>query len=75
MSTNARGAMTVARFSMNGDRTMFLFTMADEDASVPFDAQEQKAVLQQRFEGSGWECAAILRALDTAPDLYFDQPD
>jgi 2-polyprenyl-6-methoxyphenol hydroxylase-like FAD-dependent oxidoreductase len=49
----------VARFSMNGDRTMFLLTMADEDASVPFDAQAQRAVLRQRFEGSGWECAAI----------------
>lgn len=63
----------VSRFSMNGDRTMFLFTMADDDASIPFDSESQKAALRQRFEHSGWECAPILRALDATSDLYFDR--
>ena len=63
----------VARFSMNGDRTMFLFTMADDVASIPLDLEAQKRVLRQRFEHSGWECAPILRALDATSDLYFDR--
>jgi 2-polyprenyl-6-methoxyphenol hydroxylase-like FAD-dependent oxidoreductase len=35
--------------------------------------EAQKATLRQRFEHSGWECVPILRALDSASDLYFDR--
>lgn len=63
----------VARFAMRGDRTMFLFTFADPDPSLPRSLPEQKALLRARFGDSGWECPRILEALDGVDDLYFDR--
>jgi 2-polyprenyl-6-methoxyphenol hydroxylase-like FAD-dependent oxidoreductase len=63
----------VARFAMRGDRTMFLFTFADENINDPEDLTAQKALLRKRFRKSGWECPQILDALDAANDLYFDR--
>ena len=65
----------VGRFTMRGDRTLFLFTFADDDAddAGPGDIQSQKALLRRRFGKSGWECPRILEALDAANDLYFDR--
>jgi len=63
----------VSRFSMRDDRTMFLFTFADDDAGFPADLAGQKAVLRKRFGGSGWECPRILERLDDATELYFDR--
>jgi len=63
----------VSRFSMRGDRTMFLFTFADPDPDGPSDIVEQKALLRARFGRSGWECLRILDQLDAADDLYFDR--
>jgi len=63
----------VSRFTMRGDRTMFLFIFADADAAVPPDVKAQKACLRDRFGRSGWECPRILDALDSATDLYFDR--
>jgi 2-polyprenyl-6-methoxyphenol hydroxylase-like FAD-dependent oxidoreductase len=65
----------ISRFSMRDDRTMFLFTFADEfvdDASTG-NIQGQKSLLRKRFGNSGWECPQILDALDAADDLYFDR--
>ncbi|MGH9408688.1 MAG: FAD-binding domain [Vicinamibacterales bacterium] len=63
----------VSRFSMSGDRTMFLFTFADADPALPHDLAGQKAELRRRFADAGWECPRILDALDGAEDLYFDR--
>jgi len=63
----------VSRFSMRNDRTMFLFTFADPDPTLPSDVRAQKMILNDRFGRSGWECPRILEALDTARDLYFDR--
>jgi 2-polyprenyl-6-methoxyphenol hydroxylase-like FAD-dependent oxidoreductase len=63
----------VARFSMRGDRTMFLFVFADEDAGGPDDVHSQKDLLRKRFGKGGWECPQILKALDAIDDLYFDR--
>jgi len=63
----------VARFAMRDDRTMFLFTFADENPRSPGDVQSQKALLRERFEAGGWECGQILAALDRADDFYFDR--
>jgi 2-polyprenyl-6-methoxyphenol hydroxylase-like FAD-dependent oxidoreductase len=63
----------VARFAMRGDRTMFLFTFADEDAELPQDIEGQKQVLRKRFGRSGWECPQIVDALDSVNELYFDR--
>jgi 2-polyprenyl-6-methoxyphenol hydroxylase-like FAD-dependent oxidoreductase len=63
----------VGRFAMRDDRTMFLFTFADDDPRSPGDVQGQKALLRKRFQAGGWECAEILAALDAADDFYFDR--
>jgi 2-polyprenyl-6-methoxyphenol hydroxylase-like FAD-dependent oxidoreductase len=63
----------VARFTMREDRTMFLFTFADEEAAGPEDIQAQRELLRTRFGRSGWECPRILDALDGAGELYFDR--
>jgi 2-polyprenyl-6-methoxyphenol hydroxylase-like FAD-dependent oxidoreductase len=64
----------VARFSLRGDRTMFLFIFADEirDRGEAGDSSAQKAVLRTRFGKSGWECPQILEWLDRTDSLYFD---
>lgn len=62
----------VARFAMHNDRTMFLMTFLDHDRDIG-DLADQKALLRQRFGSSGWECPAILDALDRTDELYFDR--
>ncbi len=63
----------ITRFAMDDDRTVFLFTFADEGAQFPSRQEGQKAVLRQRFGDSGWECPQILEALDRSQSLYFDR--
>lgn len=65
----------VMRFSMRDDRTMFLFTFADDEArgTSANDLPAQKALLRARFGKSGWECPQILDRLDNTCDLYFDR--
>ena len=62
----------VGRFTMHGDRTLFLFTFADDNAGRG-DTVAQKAQLRKRFANSGWECPRILKALDASNELYFDR--
>lgn len=63
----------VARFAMRGDRTMFLFTFADELADRHLDTEGQKELLRERFGNCGWECPQVLKALDSEDNLYFDR--
>jgi 2-polyprenyl-6-methoxyphenol hydroxylase-like FAD-dependent oxidoreductase len=63
----------VGRFALRGDRTMFLFTFADDSFDTAGDVREQKASIKSHFANSGWECPQILRLLDDADDLYFDR--
>lgn len=63
----------VGRFALRGDRTMFLFTWADDDPRIPDNLPAQKAALHERFANSGWECPRILQAMDGAGELYFDR--
>ena len=65
----------VGRFTLRDDRTLFLFTFADErrDDAEAGDAHAQKALLRKRFGSSGWECPQILDRLDASDDLYFDR--
>jgi 2-polyprenyl-6-methoxyphenol hydroxylase-like FAD-dependent oxidoreductase len=37
------------------------------------DVAQQRRILRTVFGGLGWETPRLLAALDTAPDLYFDQ--
>ena len=65
----------VSRFSLRDDRTMFLFVLRDEylpRGPLATD-EERKEALARAYAGAGWETPAILDALRTAGDLYFDR--
>lgn len=65
----------VGRFTMRGDKTMFLFIFTTSHMTTP-DPQnlpEIKTTLCQVFGDAGWECPEILRKLDGACDVYFDR--
>lgn len=70
-----RPGRLVARFAQRNDRTMFLFVVADDQLTgmEPADDVEARRALRQVFGDDGWECPAILAALDRAEDLYFDR--
>jgi 2-polyprenyl-6-methoxyphenol hydroxylase-like FAD-dependent oxidoreductase len=65
--------LQVGRFTMRGDRTMFLFVFGDSSPSIPPELDEQKRLLRQTFSGAGWESVAILEALDSCEELYLDR--
>jgi 2-polyprenyl-6-methoxyphenol hydroxylase-like FAD-dependent oxidoreductase len=63
----------IGRFSMRGDRTMFLFVYAaDAPGELPADHGEAKERLCAQFAGGGWETANILDAVRASDDFYFD---
>lgn len=71
-----RPGRQVARFSLRGDRTMFLFVFADEHMAghePPQEAEGRKALLRRIFGGVGWECRKILDAMERLDDVYFDR--
>ena len=63
----------VARFSMRGDRTLFLFVFASKQPPAVDGTQAQKRLLQSEFADAGWECPQILAALETCDEIYFDR--
>ena len=63
----------VGRFAMRDDRMLFLFVFKDPSPDLPSNIGAQKALLRERFAGSGWESPSILAALDRADTLYLDR--
>lgn len=65
----------VARFSMRDERTLFLFVFGSEwiKSAHPADPAERKTVIRKVYHDAGWECPAILDAMDRCADLYFDR--
>ncbi|MGH9735884.1 MAG: FAD-dependent monooxygenase [Candidatus Acidiferrales bacterium] len=63
----------IGRFTMRDNRTLFLFTFADENPEIPADIAAQKLLLRRRFAASGWESSRILDAMDATTDFYFDR--
>jgi 2-polyprenyl-6-methoxyphenol hydroxylase-like FAD-dependent oxidoreductase len=64
----------VSRFSMRGDRTLFLLVYRDRDGgAAPSDDAARRALLRREFSGMGWEMARILEAMGDAPEIYFDR--
>jgi 2-polyprenyl-6-methoxyphenol hydroxylase-like FAD-dependent oxidoreductase len=62
----------VSRFAMRGDRTLVLFVFRDE--AIPQGSlADPRRVLRQVFGDVGWECPAMLDALDQVDEVYFDQ--
>lgn len=65
----------VARFSLRGDRTVFFFIFADEtmDGPDPHETGACRTILREVFGHAGWECPAILEAMEGVEDIYFDR--
>ena len=65
----------LGRFALRDDRTLFLFTFADEIQEPPETSAVagQKQFVRKRFENGGWECPQILDAMESSDDFYFDR--
>jgi 2-polyprenyl-6-methoxyphenol hydroxylase-like FAD-dependent oxidoreductase len=50
----------------------FVFATDERLQIAPHDTPAQKRILREVFGRDGWECSAILKALDDTDDLYFD---
>jgi 2-polyprenyl-6-methoxyphenol hydroxylase-like FAD-dependent oxidoreductase len=71
-----RPGRQVGRFTLRGDRTLFLFVLAravDHQLLYPHDVCAQKAYLRDAFAKDEWELPQILAALDNCAELYFDR--
>ena len=64
----------VARFALRDGRTVFflIFAAADWPPVCRHVTAAQKRALHQIFDRVGWECPAILQALDQTEELYMD---
>lgn len=71
MTHNVPGRQ-IARFTLRGDRTLFLFVFRSQDTGVADDIDAHKAILRREFADAGWEASRILAALEGVDELYFD---
>jgi 2-polyprenyl-6-methoxyphenol hydroxylase-like FAD-dependent oxidoreductase len=73
--TYATPGRQVGRFSLRGDRTLFMFVFVSDrmDGPEPCTAAQRKAILHQVFADAGWECPEILEAMDRVGEIYFDR--
>jgi 2-polyprenyl-6-methoxyphenol hydroxylase-like FAD-dependent oxidoreductase len=64
----------IARFPIRDDKTMFFMLINNEylPGALPVSETERKAALMNAFSGMGWECPAILSALESVDAVYFD---
>ena len=62
----------IGRFSLRGNRTMFLFMFRSGHVGELGDIGAIKSRLHHEFGDAGWECPRILAALDDVDDVYFD---
>lgn len=70
--THSMPGRSISRFSLRDDRTLVLFIFRSDVQAVPDTAAECKNVLRSKFHDGGWECPAILEAIDFVDDIYFD---
>jgi 2-polyprenyl-6-methoxyphenol hydroxylase-like FAD-dependent oxidoreductase len=62
----------VGRFTLRGDRTLFLFVFAAPVGTLAASPDRQKAMLHDAYGRDGWECRSILTALERTDELYID---
>ena len=64
----------IARVSLRGDQTLFLFTFTKDFLSQqPIGEDEEKAGLREIYNDMGWEADAILSRMNEVGDVYFDR--
>ncbi len=64
----------IARLPVRENRTLFFMLLRDAYLPVPVPGSEpgRKAALNTAFADMGWECPAILSALEHVDGIYFD---
>lgn len=66
-------AIALGNYDGDPDRAGALLVFRSERLSYDRrDVDAQKRILAERFAGMGWEGPSVLKALETADDLYFD---
>ena len=72
--THAEPGLSVSRFSLRDDRTLFMFVFdaAFAEGTLPDDRAGRIALLRSIFRGCRWEAPAALAALDDADEIYLD---
>lgn len=70
--TYSEPGRSIGRFTLRGDRTLFLFVFRSSHAADPGNVEARKEILRREYGAGGWECPHILTALDGVDDLYFD---
>ena len=63
----------LGRFTLRGDRTLFLFVFATGNDVLPDSLDRQKELLRTVYGEGGWECPRILESLAGCRELYFDR--
>jgi len=59
------------RLSLRGDETLCLFSLR-YDGEVPRDRAAQEELLRAKLADTGWEVPAMLEAMTSAKNFYFD---
>ena len=64
----------IARFPVRDDKTLFFMLLRNEylPSTLTTGESEHKAALTTAFSDMGWECPAILSALEKTDGVYFD---
>ena len=64
----------IARFPVRDDKTLFFVLLRDEylPDGIPVSEAARKAALTRACSDMGWECPAILSALQDVDGIYFD---
>ncbi|MEV0174002.1 FAD-dependent monooxygenase [Streptomyces sp. NPDC050803] len=66
-------AIDIGNYDGDPDRAHALLVFRSEQLSYDRrDVEAQKRILAERFAGMGWQAPSVLKALETADDLYFD---
>lgn len=64
----------IARFPVRDGKTLFFMLLRNEylPDPIPVTDSGRKEALKAAYSGMGWECPAILSALDDVDSVYFD---
>ncbi|MBZ9822009.1 FAD-binding domain [Mesorhizobium sp. CA4] len=62
----------LGRFTLHGNRTLFLFVFTVGESPLPRALDLQKEMLRNEYADGGWECPRLLEELGHTDELYFD---
>ena len=77
--TDRRRGIMLRPDKQNGRMTVFMYVINDEDGRLVEAAtrdsggiEKQKMLLEEYYQGAGWECERILREMRATDDFYYD---